>query len=132
MCGIAGIIDLKGRGDVSPARLKAMTDAIARRGPDGEGRWFAPGVGLGHRRLAIIDPEGGKQPFISEDGRVALVFNGMIYNFRDLRAELEAEGAVFATDSDTEVVLHGWRIWGEAMVPRLDGFFAAVIWDETR
>ncbi len=132
MCGIAGIIDLKGRGDVSPARLKAMTDAIARRGPDGEGRWFAPGVGLGHRRLAIIDPEGGKQPFISEDGRVALVFNGMIYNFRALRAELEAEGAVFATDSDTEVVLHGWRIWGEAMVPRLDGFFAAVIWDETR
>ena len=132
MCGIAGIVDLKGRGEVSPTRLKAMTDAIARRGPDGEGRWFAPGVGLGHRRLAIIDPEGGEQPFVSADGRVALVFNGMIYNFRALRTELEAAGAVFVTDCDTEVLLHGWRIWGESIVDRLDGFFAAAIWDEDR
>ena len=132
MCGIAGIVDLKGREAISPARLKAMTDAIARRGPDGEGRWFAPGVGLGHRRLAIIDPEGGIQPFMSPDQRVALVFNGMIYNFRALRAELEAQGAVFLTDSDTEVLLHGWQIWGEGMVERLDGFFAAAIWDEDR
>lgn len=132
MCGIAGIIDLSGRAPVRPARLKAMTDAIAARGPDGEGAWFAPGVGLGHRRLAIIDPEGGQQPFVSEDGRVAVVFNGMIYNFRDLRRDLEALGSVFVTNSDTEVLLHGWRHWGEALVDRLDGFFAAVIWDEDR
>lgn len=132
MCGIAGIVDLGGRDAVSPTRLKAMTDAIARRGPDGEGHWHAPGVGLGHRRLAIIDPDGGEQPFVSADGRVALVFNGMIYNFRTLRAQLEALGAVFTTDCDTEVLLHGWRHWGEAMVPRLDGFFAAAIWDEDR
>ncbi len=132
MCGIAGIVDLRGRAPVAPARLRAMTDAIARRGPDGEGQWFAPGVGLGHRRLAIIDPEGGKQPYVSADGRVALVFNGMIYNFRTLRTELEAQGAVFTSDCDTEVLLHGWRVWGEAIVPRLDGFFAAAIWDEDR
>jgi len=130
MCGIAGIVDLKGRTPVSQARLKAMTDAIARRGPDGEGHWHRPGVALGHRRLAIIDPEGGEQPFVSGDGRVALVFNGMIYNFRALRTELEATGAVFASDCDTEVLLHGWRAWGEGMVERLDGFFAAAIWDE--
>jgi len=132
MCGIAGIVDLRGHGDVAPARLRAMTDAIARRGPDGEGHWFTPGVGLGHRRLAIIDPEGGEQPFVSADGRIALVFNGMIYNFRALRTELEAEGAVFTSDCDTEVLLHGWRIWGEGMVARLDGFFAAAIWDVER
>ena len=132
MCGIAGIVDLKGRTAFSPARLKAMTDAIARRGPDGEGHWHAPGVALGHRRLAIMDPEGGQQPYVSEDGRVALVFNGMIYNFRTLRAELEATGAVFSTDCDTEVLLHGWRVWGEGMVERLDGFFAAAIWDAGR
>ena len=129
MCGIAGIVDLKGRAEIAPRRLKAMTDAIAARGPDGEGAWFAPGVGLGHRRLAIIDPRGGQQPYVSDDGRVALVFNGMIYNFRALRAELEAVGAVFATDCDTEVILHGWRMWGEGVVNRLDGFFAVAIWD---
>jgi len=132
MCGIAGIVDLRGREAISPVRLRAMTDAIARRGPDGEGHWLAPGIGLGHRRLAIIDPEGGEQPFVAADGRTALVFNGMIYNFRTLRAQLEALGAVFATDCDTEVLLHGWRHWGEEMVPRLDGFFAAAIWDEDR
>ena len=129
MCGIAGIVDLRGRDDITPRRLKAMTDAIARRGPDGEGAWFAPGVALGHRRLAIIDPEGGQQPYVSADGRIALVFNGMIYNFRTLRAELEEAGAVFATDCDTEVILHGWRAWGEGVVERLDGFFAVAIWD---
>ncbi len=132
MCGIAGVVDLTGRRDIAPARLRAMTDAIARRGPDGEGHWHAPGVALGHRRLAIIDPEGGEQPFVSADGRIALVFNGMIYNFRALRAELEAQGAAFVSDCDTEVLLHGWRVWGEGMVERLDGFFATAIWDADR
>lgn len=129
MCGIAGIVDLRGRSAVRPARLKAMTDAIAARGPDGEGQWHAPGIGLGHRRLAIIDPKGGHQPITDTAHDITVTFNGMIYNFRELRAELEAKGAVFLTNSDTEVLLHGWRIWGEDMVARLDGFFAVGIWD---
>ncbi len=129
MCGIAGIFDARGEAEIPPARLKAMTDAIARRGPDGEGAWFAPGLALGHRRLAIIDPAGGAQPMLSEDGRLAVVFNGMIYNFRELRADLEAQGAQFRTHCDTEVLLHGWRVWGEALPEKLDGFFAVGLWD---
>ncbi len=127
MCGIAGIVDLEGPREIAPGRLKAMTDAIAHRGPDGEGQWYAPGVGLGHRRLAIIDPEGGQQPLLGE--HVSVVFNGMIYNFRALRRELEAHGHVFTTDCDTEVLLHGWKQWREGLTERLDGFFAAAIWD---
>ena len=128
MCGIAGIVDLQGPRDISRGRVQRMTDAIAHRGPDGEGHWLAPGVALGHRRLAIIDPEGGVQPMLGE--QIAVVFNGMIYNFRQLRTELEAMGARFETDCDTEVLLHGWRAWGDALPERLDGFFAAAIWDE--
>lgn len=127
MCGIAGIVDLKAPREIAEGRLRAMTDAIAHRGPDGEGQWYAPGVGLGHRRLAIIDPEGGIQPMI--DGEIAVSFNGMIYNFQELRAELEEQGAQFQTNSDTEVLIHGWRAWGEKLPERLDGFFAAAIWD---
>ena len=128
MCGIAGIVDLQGPRDISRGRVQRMTDAIAHRGPDGEGHWLAPGVALGHRRLAIIDPEGGVQPMLGE--QIAVVFNGMIYNFRELRAELEKMGARFETDCDTEVLLHGWRAWGNALPEHLDGFFAAAIWDE--
>ena len=127
MCGIAGIVDLEGPREIAQGRLQAMTDAIAHRGPDGEGHWFAPGVGLGHRRLAIIDPEGGQQPLTSAE--TAVVFNGMIYNFRELREELRARGCVFTTDCDTEVLLHGWNEWGADLPERLDGFFAAAIWD---
>jgi asparagine synthase (glutamine-hydrolysing) len=127
MCGIAGIVDLEGPRDIPRGRLKAMTDAIAHRGPDGEGHWHAPGVALGHRRLAIMDPEGGIQPMLTPD--ISITFNGMIYNFRELRAELEAQGARFETDCDTEVLLHGWRAWGAELPERLDGFFAAAIWD---
>lgn len=130
MCGIAGIVDLEGPREISAGRLQAMTDAIAHRGPDGEGHWRAPGIGLGHRRLAIIDPEGGVQPM--HHGPISVVFNGMIYNFRELRTELEANGARFETDCDTEVLLHGWRAWGAALPSRLDGFFAAAIWDAER
>lgn len=132
MCGIAGLFDLSGQSEMSLPRLKAMTDAIAARGPDGEGHWRAPGVGLGHRRLAIIDPVGGQQPLIAEDRQSAVSFNGMIYNFQELRAELEEGGARFLTDCDTEVLLHGWRAWGADLVVRLDGFFAAAIWDGAR
>ena len=129
MCGIAGIVALEGTPEIAPRRVRAMADAIAHRGPDGEGFWHAPGVGFGHRRLAIIDPEGGEQPLVAPDGQLAVCFNGMIYNFRELRAELERGGAVFATDCDTEVLMHGWRAWGEGLPERLDGFFAAAIWD---
>ncbi len=127
MCGIAGIIDLDGPRDIPRRRVQAMTDAIAHRGPDGEGHWLNPGVALGHRRLAIIDPEGGIQPMIGD--KISVTFNGMIYNFRELRSELEAQGARFETNSDTEVLLHGWRAWGAALPEKLDGFFAAAIWD---
>src|SRR3546814_15867335 len=89
-----------------------MTDAMIHRGPDGSGVWTAAGVGLGHRRLSIIDLAGGAQPMLTDDGALALTFNGEIYNFAAVRTELEAKGHVFRTHSDTEVILHGWRQWG--------------------
>src|SRR6185436_3303768 len=98
---------------VDPARVEAMTEALGHRGPDGSGLWTAPGVGLGHRRLAIIDlSDAAAQPMLAEDGRVAVSFNGEIYNFREVRADLEAKGHVFRTESDTEVILVAWRQWG--------------------
>src|SRR5262249_20627408 len=100
MCGIAGIFQLGMPKPVDPARVKGMIDAIAHRGPDGEGIWTAPGVGLGHRRLSIIDLSTGDQPMFSADGRQVVVFNGEIYNYRELRADMEAWGAEFRTHSD--------------------------------
>jgi asparagine synthase (glutamine-hydrolysing) len=97
---------------VDPARLQAMGDVIAHRGPDGEGIWTAPGVGLGHRRLSIIDLAGSPQPMASTDGSAMLVFNGEIYNYRELRRELQALGAQFHTDGDSEVILAAWQHWG--------------------
>jgi asparagine synthase (glutamine-hydrolysing) len=129
MCGLAGLFDIKGLRAFDPALLERMTQVIAHRGPDGAGHYLEPGVALGHRRLAIIDLSGGSQPMRSEDGRMTVVFNGEIYNFQELRGELEARGARFRTRSDTEVLLHGWRIWGEAMLPRLNGMFAFALWD---
>ncbi len=130
MCGIAGIFHLQTAKPVEPQRVRAMIDAIAHRGPDGEGVWTAPGVGFGHRRLAIIDlSDAADQPMISADGRIVTVFNGEIYNFQAVRAELEAKGHVFRTRSDTEVILHGWREWGEACVSRFDGMFAFALFD---
>ena len=129
MCGIAGIFHVATSKPVDPARVKAMADAIAHRGPDGEGVWTAPGVGLGHRRLSIIDLAGGDQPMAGADGREVVVFNGEIYNFREVRAELEAAGAVFRTGSDTEVILHGWRRWGPECLARFDGMFAFALYD---
>ncbi|NIU63129.1 MAG: asparagine synthetase B, partial [Pseudomonas stutzeri] len=112
MCGIAGLIDLSGDA-VSPVILQRMTDAIAHRGPDGEGHWIEGPVGFGHRRLAIIDlSPGGHQPMISADGRYVITYNGEIYNFRELRAELQAAGYWFRSQSDTEVLLHALAYWG--------------------
>lgn len=130
MCGIAGMFHLQTAKPVDPQRVQTMTDVMAHRGPNGSGVWVAPGVGLGHRRLAIIDLATGDQPMHSEDGRHSIVFNGEIYNFRELRGELEALGAVFRTNSDTEVILHGWRAWGPDCVSRFDGMFAFAIHDE--
>ncbi|HVJ03868.1 MAG TPA: XrtA/PEP-CTERM system amidotransferase [Sphingomonas sp.] len=132
MCGIAGLYYPAIAKPVDPARVAAMSDALAHRGPDGSGVWSAPGVGLGHRRLAIIDLEGGVQPMATPDQQLVTVFNGEIYNFREVRAELERKGLRFQTDSDTEVLLHGWRAWGPSMLERLNGMFAFAIYDVQR
>ena len=129
MCGIAGLFYPGTPKPVDPSRLRAMTDAMAVRGPDGSGVWTAPGVGFGHRRLSVIDVEGSPQPMVSEDGALAIVFNGEIYNYVALRRELEARGARFRTQGDTEVLLAGWAAWGPGMLDRLVGMFAFAIHD---
>ena len=130
MCGIAGVYHPGTPKPVERARVLAMADAQAHRGPDGSGAWTAPGVGLAHRRLAIIDVAGSPQPM--QDGDLTVTYNGEIYNFAAIRAELEAMGAVFHTNGDTEVLLHGWRAWGPAMLDRLNGMFAFALHDAGR
>ena len=129
MCGIAGIFHTEGQKPVDPERVRLMCDAIAHRGPDGEGVWIAPGVGLGHRRLSIIDLAGSPQPMASVEEDAVIVFNGEIYNFMDLRAELQVLGAKFRTDGDTEVILQAWRHWGTGCLNRLNGMFAFALYD---
>ncbi|RMD57675.1 asparagine synthase (glutamine-hydrolyzing), partial [Candidatus Parcubacteria bacterium] len=129
MCGIAGLLHLDGQ-PVSPVVLKKMTDAIAHRGPDGEGHWIEGNIGLGHRRLAIIDPSpAGHQPMVSADHRYVLTYNGEIYNYRELRAELEAAGYWFRSQTDTEVVLYALSHWGKEALLRFNGMFALALWD---
>jgi len=132
MCGIAGLFDTRARRDVDRALLDRMNESQRHRGPDGGGLHVEPGVGLGHRRLAIIDVATGQQPLFNEDGSVAIVFNGEIYNYRELIPELAALGHAFATKSDTEVIVHAWEAWGEACVQRLRGMFAFALWDRNR
>ena len=129
MCGIAGIFHPDVPKPVEPARVRAMTDVLAHRGPDGSGLWTGPGVGFGHRRLSIIDLEGGAQPMLGADGRTAITFNGEIYNFREVRADLAAKGHIFRTESDTEVILAAWRQWGPGCLSRLHGMFAFALFD---
>ena len=129
MCGITGIYHLETPKPVDPARIERMCAAMAHRGPDGQGVWTAPGVGLGHLRLSIIDIAGSPQPMASADGRAMLVFNGEIYNYRELREELRASGAQFHTDGDSEVILAAWQKWGPECVTRLHGMFAFAIYD---
>jgi asparagine synthase (glutamine-hydrolysing) len=129
MCGIAGVLNFDGA-PVDPRVLKRMTDAIAHRGPDGEGWYMDKGVGLGHRRLAILDlSPAGQQPMITDDGRYVLTYNGEVYNFRELRVELENLGYKFKSSTDSEVVLNAWHAWGAEAVPKFNGMFAFAIWD---
>ncbi len=129
MCGITGFLS-----DDPRARdaLPAMTAALAHRGPDADGFHYDGPVGLGHRRLSVIDIAGSRQPLLSADGGVAVVFNGEIYNFRELRRELSAAGHAFVTNGDGEVLVHGWKQWGERMLDRLSGMFAFALWDRRR
>ena len=128
MCGIAGIINHSGCFSEDEI-LNAMCGSMRHRGPDGHGRYAAPGVLLGHRRLAVIDLAGGAQPLYSEDKSLVLVINGEIYNFRELRGELESKGHTFATSSDSEVLLHLYEDLGVSFVSRLDGMFAFALYD---
>src|ERR671910_201361 len=129
MCGIAGKLTWDPRGVIDPDLLGAMTDAVRHRGPDADGFYFGDGVGLGHRRLSIIDLATGDQPLANEDGTVQVVFNGEIYNFAEVRRELTQHGHRFRTNSDTEVIVHGYEQWGERCVDRFRGMFAFAVWD---
>ena len=127
MCGIAGFI--AGQGAADARALTPMLARIAHRGPDGQGTFVEGPAALGHCRLAIIDLAGGAQPLYSEDKNLVIVFNGEIYNYKALTAELTALGHCFATRTDTEVLLHGWEQWGRELLPRLRGMFAFALWD---
>ncbi|MGB4116688.1 MAG: asparagine synthase (glutamine-hydrolyzing) [Polaromonas sp.] len=129
MCGITGIIHLDGA-SVAPPILQRMTDAIAHRGPDGEGHWIEGNVGLGHRRLAILDlSPAGHQPMVSADHRYVFSYNGEVYNFKELRSELEAAGYWFRSKTDSEVVLYALIHWGTDALLRFNGMFALSLWD---
>jgi asparagine synthase (glutamine-hydrolysing) len=132
MCGICGQYNFASQRPVSPAMVRAMAASIAHRGPDDDGYFFSNGVGLGFRRLSIIDLSGGHQPMSDHDESVWVVFNGEIYNFPELRKELEGAGHVFRTRSDTEVIVHGYKQWGTEVLNRLNGMFGLAIWDERR
>jgi len=129
MCGVVGILNLDGE-SVSPQTLQCMTDSIAHRGPDGEGQWIEGGIGLGHRRLSIIDlSPAGHQPMQTTDGRYVISYNGEIYNFRELRRELKTRGYQFRSHTDTEVLLYALAEWDMGALDRLNGMFAFALWD---
>jgi asparagine synthase (glutamine-hydrolysing) len=132
MCGIVGVFNTDGE-PVDTSVLKRMTDAVAHRGPDGEGYYTDGGIGLGHRRLAIIDlSPAARQPMTNEAGDLQLIYNGEIYNFKALRKVLEAGGHTFRSATDSEVVIHGYEEWGEDCVTRFNGMFAFALWDRPR
>ncbi|HCM23496.1 MAG TPA: asparagine synthetase B, partial [Ruminococcaceae bacterium] len=127
MCGIVGFIGSRANQKIV---LQKMMDAIAHRGPDGQGAYFDDQAALGHLRLSIIDIKGGSQPMMNEDGNYIIVFNGEIYNFQELREELLRDGHIFRSHCDTEVLLHGYEQWGKDMLARLRGMFAFAIWNK--
>lgn len=132
MCGITGIFDSRSRREVERALLTRMNESQHHRGPDEGGLHLEPGLGLGHRRLSIIDLASGQQPLFNEDHTVVVVYNGEIYNFQELFTELRACGHTFRTHCDTEAIVHAWEEWGEACVTRFRGMFAFALWDRNR
>ncbi len=132
MCGIAGIFDGKNKRAIDRGLVERMNSSLLHRGPDAGGVHLEPGLALGHRRLSIIDLSTGQQPLYNEDGSVAVVFNGEIYNFQELVKELAACGHSFRTRCDTEVIVHGWEQWGASCVTRFRGMFAFALWDRNR
>ena len=131
MCGICGVVEFGGE-TVQPETVQRMADTLWHRGPDDAGYHFEPGVGLGHRRLSIIDINTGQQPLANEDQTLWVVFNGEIYNYLELRSELESKGHRFRTRSDTEVIVHLYEELGESCFARLRGMFAIALWDRPR
>lgn len=132
MCGIVGVFNLKGD-PVSSQEIKKMTDSISHRGPDGEGIFIDENIGLGHRRLSILDVSSkGSQPMISKDGNWVIVFNGCIYNFRELKIELQSKGHEFVSTTDTEVIVEGLAEYGPSFFERLDGMFAVAAWNKKK
>ncbi len=129
MCGIAGQFNFQRREPVERETIVRMARSIAHRGPDDEGFFVAGPVGLGFRRLSIIDLTGGHQPMSDAEGTVWVIFNGEIYNYKELRAELQSKGHQFRTNSDTEVIVHGYKEWGTQVFDRLNGMFGLAIWD---
>jgi len=132
VCGIAGIFDGKNKRAIDRGLIERMNSSLLHRGPDAGGVHLEPGLALGHRRLSIIDLSTGQQPLYNEDGSVAVVFNGEIYNFQELVKELAACGHSFRTRCDTEVIVHGWEQWGASCVTRFRGMFAFALWDRNR
>jgi len=132
MCGIVGLFDTCGKSEIDRELLGRMNQTLFHRGPDEGNLYTEPGLGLGHRRLSIIDVSDGQQPLFNEDGSVVVVFNGEIYNFQDLAAELTELGHTFHTHSDTEVIVHGWEEWGESCVDHFRGMFAFGLWDRNQ
>jgi asparagine synthase (glutamine-hydrolysing) len=132
MCGIAGVWNFRSGRPVESSSLLARTRSLAHRGPDEDGIFVEGSVGLGMCRLQVVDPAGGHQPMPNEDGSVTVVFNGEIYNHRELRSQLEAAGHVFRSRSDTEAIVHAWEEWGTGCVERFNGMFAFAVWDARR
>jgi asparagine synthase (glutamine-hydrolysing) len=132
MCGITGIFHLETERIADPLRIKRMTDLINYRGPDGEGFYFNQNLALGHRRLSIIDLSTGKQPMYSDDKAIALVFNGEIYNYIELREELKKFGYIFRTNSDSEVIIKAYQKWGIECQNKFNGMWAFALWDESK
>jgi len=132
MCGICGQYNFKTSAPVVPEIVRTMTSTLVQRGPDDEGYFFSDGLGLGFRRLSIIDLKAGHQPMSDREESVWVLFNGEIYNFEDLRAELEKLGHIFRTSSDTEVIVHGYKQWGAEVLNHLNGMFGLAIWDVRR
>ena len=132
MCGIVGILDIKTRREVDRSVLVRMNETQHHRGPDDGGMYTEPGLGFAHRRLSVIDLEGGKQPLLNRRHGIVVTHNGEIFNFRELRVSLQTLGYEFTTDSDTEVIAFAWQAWGERCVERFRGMFAFALWDRSK